>query len=669
MARPAAGRPQHCPTPAGAGRPRAAPRRGARARSPASTSGITGHARPPAPSWPGPDGRAGRPRGAAAGPASPPDGAVEPLDPRAYGAVPAAAPVARRSVRERTPGAHVRRRSPTRSTDETDRATWPAHERAGRCSWRWSATAPPELSPVGPGARRAAPRRARLLDEPTSSPSRWPATATPRLDHALGQCRSSRRTPPADRSLGLPAPTPTTSCPATSPRSSTPTGPPPERAGPGGLLHRPVRQRQVDAGPGPASTCCSRTASRTVTSLDGDVVRRHLSAGPDLLPRGPGDQHPAHRLGGRRDRPAPRHRHLLPDRAVRRDPPAGARDGRGRRRRASSWCTSPPRSRSASDATARASTPRPGAARSPSSPASPAPYEEPTTPTCASTPPAARSRTCLDEVLDALPGHLTSPPDPVGRGPSTPRRSRTSTPRRSRHESRSTVSSRPDRRWSSVPRRNLTRSTKLAQTPHAAESGGALRLHRQHLPLAVPRAALPPAAGPTRRRGQQRRDPRVRRAARPTPWRTVFAAGHRPAAFRSRPVTGDLLDDADLVLTAEAAHRTGFLDDRPAAFRKVFTLGQFAGESPGRGPHLHGLALLRSARTAGCPRLARPHVADPYRRGPEAARRAPIPTRRDAWSSSAALRQHPSPLDESRHRRCPSSLLGEDRAHERPVHR
>ena len=47
------------------------------------------------------------------------------------------------------------------------------------------------------------------------------------------------------------------------------------------------------------------------------------------------------------------------------------------------------------------------------------------------------------------------------------------------------------------------------------------------------------------------------------------------AGFRSRPATGDLVDAADLVLTAEASHRARLLEDRPAAFRKIFTLGQF----------------------------------------------------------------------------------------------
>ena len=46
--------------------------------------------------------------------------------------------------------------------------------------------------------------------------------------------------------------------------------------------------------------------------------------------------------------------------------------------------------------------------------------------------------------------------------------------------------------------------------------------------------------------------------------------------FRSRRLTTALLEDADLVVTMEAAHRTFVLDDHPAMFRKVFTLGQLA---------------------------------------------------------------------------------------------
>ena len=50
------------------------------------------------------------------------------------------------------------------------------------------------------------------------------------------------------------------------------------RAGPGAVLHRPLRQRQVHARPR-ADDLILEQGERTVTSLDGDVVRRNLSAG------------------------------------------------------------------------------------------------------------------------------------------------------------------------------------------------------------------------------------------------------------------------------------------------------------------------------------------------------------------------------------------------------
>ena len=56
----------------------------------------------------------------------------------------------------------------------------------------------------------------------------------------------------------------------------------------------------------------------------------------------------------------------------------------------------------------------------------------------------------------------------------------------------------------------------------------------------------------------------------------VLPADLDTSAFRSRRLTTALLEDADLVVTMEAAHRTFVLDDHPAMFRKVFTLGQLA---------------------------------------------------------------------------------------------
>ncbi|MDT9593555.1 adenylyl-sulfate kinase [Nocardioides zeae] len=94
--------------------------------------------------------------------------------------------------------------------------------------------------------------------------------------------------------------------------------------------------------------------------------------------------------------------------------------------------------------------------------------------------------------------------------------------------------------------------------------------------------------------------------------------GLDPTGFSSRAVTRELIADADLVLTAESRHRTFLLEEHPAAFKKVFTLGQFA-----RGVQQVGevatprelIALIGRNR----PSAEGVDVADPYRRGPEAA--------------------------------------------------
>ncbi len=96
------------------------------------------------------------------------------------------------------------------------------------------------------------------------------------------------------------------------------------------------------------------------------------------------------------------------------------------------------------------------------------------------------------------------------------------------------------------------------------------------------------------------------------------------AGFRSRPATGDLVDAADLVLTAEASHRSRLLEDRPAAFRKVFTLGQFVASAQAVDPSLHGRDLLAVLENRRVPASPDHDIADPYRRGPDAARRAAV---------------------------------------------
>ena len=100
------------------------------------------------------------------------------------------------------------------------------------------------------------------------------------------------------------------------------------------------------------------------------------------------------------------------------------------------------------------------------------------------------------------------------------------------------------------------------------------------------------------------------------------ARGIEEPDFRSRAVTWQLIHEADVVLTAEAAHRSFLLEDHPAAFRKVFALGELAAFVSSHAPHARGRALVAEAgrsRGSAAPDL---DVADPYRRGDAAAEAA-----------------------------------------------
>ena len=95
----------------------------------------------------------------------------------------------------------------------------------------------------------------------------------------------------------------------------------------------------------------------------------------------------------------------------------------------------------------------------------------------------------------------------------------------------------------------------------------------------------------------------------------------RDDSFRSQPLTRQLIDEADVILTAEGTHRAFVLDEFPQAFGRVFTLGQFAAIAE-HSRDLKGRALIRAAgerRTPADPAL---DVADPYRRGKAASETA-----------------------------------------------
>ncbi len=92
-------------------------------------------------------------------------------------------------------------------------------------------------------------------------------------------------------------------------------------------------------------------------------------------------------------------------------------------------------------------------------------------------------------------------------------------------------------------------------------------------------------------------------------------------AFRSRHLTRAMLEESDLVLTAESSHRTHILEEHPQLHRRVFTLGQFAATIETI-PDLAGRALVAEAgMRRSAPRPA-DDVADPYRRGTAAAMEA-----------------------------------------------
>lgn len=104
---------------------------------------------------------------------------------------------------------------------------------------------------------------------------------------------------------------------------------------------------------------------------------------------------------------------------------------------------------------------------------------------------------------------------------------------------------------------------------------------------------------------------------------TLTARGVDVDDFRSQPLSRYLVEHADLVLTAEVSHRTAILHEQPALFRKVFTLGQFAAALKGlagtdgvpEDPRAVIAAVAARAGTASSDL----DVRDPFRRGTDAA--------------------------------------------------
>ena len=224
----------------------------------------------------------------------------------------------------------------------------------------------------------------------------------------------------------------------------------------------------------------------------------------------------------------------------------------------------------------------------------------------------------LDDVLTALraAGYLDlDPPDPSSPADATPPLRWSSRASASEFEVR--AGGRAGRAPASPCRDLRPRHAGPSPPPPAPRP---LRLHRQHLPLPVHGAHRPP---PRRRRTRdlrQRRHPRLRRRADgPADGPRPHPARHRPDRVPQPPITPALVLEADLVITAETAHRSFILDDAPSAFRKVFTLGQLARALEPVEPGLPLPALLRALGERRGTASADLDIADPYRRGAAAA--------------------------------------------------
>ncbi|WP_239021731.1 adenylyl-sulfate kinase [Nocardioides jishulii] len=87
--------------------------------------------------------------------------------------------------------------------------------------------------------------------------------------------------------------------------------------------------------------------------------------------------------------------------------------------------------------------------------------------------------------------------------------------------------------------------------------------------------------------------------------------------FASHPVTAEVIEAADLVLTAETSHADFLTERHPQAFRKIFTLAQWT--ETVQGSDLGGRHLIEWAGQYRVPSTPEHDISDPYRRGRERA--------------------------------------------------
>jgi protein-tyrosine-phosphatase len=100
--------------------------------------------------------------------------------------------------------------------------------------------------------------------------------------------------------------------------------------------------------------------------------------------------------------------------------------------------------------------------------------------------------------------------------------------------------------------------------------------------------------------------------------------GIDPSTHRARQLEPGMVSDADLVLTAETTHRDRVMTAVPRAFRRTFTLKEFAQLVAQDGSSGSPSAVVAAAAANRSGRGELPwdadNIADPYRRGTDLAR-------------------------------------------------
>jgi protein-tyrosine phosphatase len=93
--------------------------------------------------------------------------------------------------------------------------------------------------------------------------------------------------------------------------------------------------------------------------------------------------------------------------------------------------------------------------------------------------------------------------------------------------------------------------------------------------------------------------------------------GGNPKGFAARQLTPEMIEEADLLLTATRDLRSAVLADAPGALRRTFTILEFAALSAmGEGSTAEELVRWAGAHRSAAGNVEQ-DVPDPFRRGPE----------------------------------------------------